>query len=144
MSIMQTETLEETTAKVAPVNDVAELIDREVHAKTLEQINVLACEYEIRNPSKVAEFLSENLFLLDLLKEIPAHIRDYFGDEQNLKLEFFLDPEDPNYHRLSIGIPTKTKAKKSSALLKKFDENWWFANERKSRSKILIDLEFAK
>lgn len=141
---MQTQTLDKTTVKITPYNDVAELIDREVHRKTLEQINVLAREYEIRNPSKVAEFLSENLFLLDLLKEIPAQIRKVFGKKQNLKLEFFLDPEDPNYHRLSIGIPTKTEAEKSSSLLKKFDENWWFINERKSRSKILIDLEFAR
>ena len=39
---MQTETLEKSTAKVQPYNDVAELIDREIHAKTLEKINVLA------------------------------------------------------------------------------------------------------
>lgn len=141
---MQTQTLDESTVKIAPINEVAELIDREIHAKTLEQINVLAREYEIRNPSKVAEFLSENLFLLDLLKEIPAQLRKVFGKKQSLKLEFFLDPEDANYHRLSIGIPTKTEAGKSSSLLQKFDENWWFANERKSRSKILIDLEFAR
>jgi hypothetical protein len=31
---MQTETLEKTTAKVTPYNEVAELIDREIHAKT--------------------------------------------------------------------------------------------------------------
>lgn len=140
---MQTRTLDETTVKIAPYNDVAELIDREIHAKMLKQINVLAREYEIRNPSEVAEFLGENLFLLDLLKEIPAQIRTVFGKKQNLKLEFFLDPEDPNYHRLSIGIPTKTEVEKSAARLQKLDENWWFANERKSRSKILIDLEFA-
>ena len=41
---MQTETLEKSTAKPVPINDVAELIDREIHAKTLEQINVLARE----------------------------------------------------------------------------------------------------
>lgn len=140
---MQTETLEKTTAEITPINETAELIDREIHRKTLEQINVLAHEYEIRNPAEVAEFLSENLFLLDLLKEIPAQIRKVFGDEQNLKLEFFLDPEDVDYHRLAVGVPTKKKLEKSSALLKKFDENWWFANERKSQSKILIDLEFA-
>ncbi|MBA3601655.1 MAG: hypothetical protein H0W45_10600 [Acidobacteria bacterium] len=141
---MQTETLEKPTAKVAPVNAVAELIDREIHSKTLEQINVLAREYEIRNPSEVAKFLRENKFLLDLLEEIPAQIRKVFGKKQNLNLEFFLDPEDPNYHRLSIGIPTKAEVKKSSSLLQKFDENWWFENERKSRSKILIDLEFVR
>ena len=44
---MQSETLENPSVKVVPVNDVAELIDREIHAKTLEQINVLAREYKI-------------------------------------------------------------------------------------------------
>ena len=141
---MQTETLDKSKVKISPINEVAELIDREVHARTLEQINVLAREYEIRNPSKVAEFLSENLFLLDLLKEIPAQIRKVFGKNQNLKLEFFLDPEDTNYHRRAVGVMTKKEFDKSSSLLQKFDENWWFANERKSRSKILIDLESAK
>jgi len=138
---MQTEKLEKTTAEIVPVNETAQLLDREIHRKTLEQINVLAREYEIREPSKVAEFLSENLFLLDLLREIPAQIREVFGDEQNLRLDFFLDPEDANYHRLAVGVPAKTE--ESSSLLQKFDEDWWFANERKSRSKILIDLEFA-
>ncbi|MDQ3132117.1 MAG: hypothetical protein M3Q99_15325 [Acidobacteriota bacterium] len=141
---MQIQTLENPDAKVVPINDVAELIDREIHAKTLEQINVLAREYEIRNAPEVALFLRENNFLLDLLEEIPAQIRKVFGKKQNLKLEFFLDPEDPNYHRLAVTIPTKAEVKKSSSLLQKFDENWWFVNERKSRSKILIDLEFAR
>lgn len=141
MNDMQTETLEQT--KIAPFNEVAELIDEKIHSDMLERINFLAREYEIRNPSGVAEFLSENLFLLDLLKEIPPQIRKVFGKNQTLKLEFFLDPEDPHYHRLVLGIPTKTEVEKSSPLLKKFDEDWWFANERKSQSKILIDLEFA-
>ena len=141
---MQTETLENQDALVAPINTVAELIDREIHAKTLEQINVLAREYEIRNAPEVALFLRDNNFLLDLLAEIPAQIRKVFGKRQNLRLQFSLDPEDPNYHRLSVGIPTKAEVEKSSSLLQKFDENWWFVNERKSRSKILIDLEFVR
>ena len=141
---MQTETLENQGKTLAPYNDVAELIDNKIHREMLESINYLAREYEIRDPSKIAEFLAANLFLFDLLKEIPARIREFFGDEQNLKLEFFYDFEDPLYHRLTVGIPSKLKIEKSSALLKKFDENWWFENERKSRSKILIDLEFAE
>ena len=104
----------------------------------------LAKDYIIKNPKDVAEFIGENLFLLELLEEIPEQIRKIFGDVQSLKLEFFFDPEDQNYHRLSVGIPTKSELEKSSSLLKEFDENWWFKNERKSLSKILIDLEFIK
>ena len=141
---MNTQTLETESAKVAPYNDVAALIDREVHAKTLEQINVLAREYEIRNPSKVAEFLSKNLFLLDLLKEIPAQIHSFFGENQSLKLEFFLDPEDASWHRLRIKIPTKLSVDESMLSLSKFDENWWLENDSKANSKITVRLEYSK
>lgn len=141
---MQTETLEKPPAKVQPYNEVAELIDREIHAKTLEQINVLAREYEIRNPSEVAGFLSENLFLLDLLKEIPEQIRRVFGKRQILFLEFFLDPEDPTWHRLFVRLPTQFEVKKTNDLLDKFRENWWFDNEDRSNSKITVNLRFIK
>lgn len=137
---MQTQTLD----NLEPYNEVAKLIDDEIHAEMLERINFLAREYEIRNPSEVAKFLRENLFLFDLLKEIPQKIREFFGEEQNLNLKFNYDFEDPNYHRLFVGIPTNSAMKKSSELLNEFDENWWFENERKSSSKILIDLEFAE
>ncbi|MBA2335608.1 MAG: hypothetical protein ACR2M8_04270 [Pyrinomonadaceae bacterium] len=141
---MQTQIIDKPVPKIAPYNEVAELIDREVHSKTLAQINVLAREYEIRNPSEIAGFLRENAFLLGILEEIPRQIRKVFGKKQNLRLAFFFDPEDPGYHRMSVGVPTSLPLKKSSSLLKKFDEEWWFENERKSGSKILIDLEFSK
>jgi hypothetical protein len=141
---MQTGTLENTTVEVAPINEVAELIDRQIHAKTLEQINVLAREYEIRNPSAVAEFLSRNKSLIDLLEEIPAQIRKVFGDEQKLTLEFFLDPEDPTWHRLFVRIPTKFEVEETHNLFDQFKENWWFDNEEHSNSKIFINLRFTK
>jgi len=141
---MQTETLEKTTAEIAPINDVAELIDREVHRKTLEQINVLAREYEIRNPSKVAEFLSENLFLLDLLKEIPARIRKVFGKKQKLALGFFLNPEDPTWHQLHVFVPTNLSVKESFAAMETFEENWWLENFARADMKIQVIEECAK
>ncbi|MDQ3748911.1 MAG: hypothetical protein M3367_07860 [Acidobacteriota bacterium] len=141
---MQTETLEKPTAKVAPVNAVAELIDREIHAGMLEQINVLAREYEIRNPSEVAIFLRENKFLLDLLEEIPAQVRKVFGKKQKLSLEFFLDPEDSTWHRLFVRIPTKFVAKETNDLFDKFKEKWWFDNENRSNLKIAVNLRFIK
>jgi len=141
---MQTETLDKSIAKIAPYNDVAELIDREIHARLLEQINVLAREYEIRNPSEVAKFLRENKFLLDLLEEIPAQIRKVFGKKQSLNLEFFLDPEDPTWHRLFVRIPTKLEIAEAHKSFDCFKEKWWFDNEDRSGSKIFINLRFAK
>lgn len=141
---MQTETLEKPTAKVAPVNDVAELIDRKIHAKTLEQINVLAREYEIRNSSKVAEFLSENLFLLDLLKEIPKQIGKIFGNNQELILEFFWNPEDPTWHQIHVLVATKLSAEEVSPLKDKFDNDWWLDNFARADMKLQIIEEFVK
>lgn len=133
---MQTDTIQN--------NSVVEQLQNGFAARTRTHAEHLAKDYIIKNPQEVADFIGENLFLLELLEEIPAKIRKYFGKKQELILQFFADPEDPNYHRLSVGIPAKTKLEKSSLLLKEFDENWWFDNERKSHSKILIDLESAK
>lgn len=139
---MQTETLEKTTAKIVPINDVAELIDREVHAKTLEQINVLAREYEIRNPSKVAEFLSENLFLLDLLKVIPGKLRKFFGKNTKLAVELFAEPEMPSSKEIFVLVLTKNEAKEARAKMDEFDEKWWFENLDKANCKLNVSLEY--
>lgn len=139
---MQTETLEKTPAKVAPVNDVAELIDREIHAKTLEQINVLAREYEIRNPSKVAEFLSENLFLLDLLKVIPGKLRKFFGKNAKLAVELFVEPEMPSSREIFVLVLTKNDAKTARAKMDEFDQKWWLENLDKANCKLNVSLEY--
>ena len=141
---MQTETPEKTTAKVTPINEVAELIDREIHAKTLEQINVLAREYEIRNPSEVAKFLGKNKSLIDWLEEIPAEIRQHFGAGQKLILRFFLDPEDPTANCLHVRVPTKLETRTARELLDEFDENWWSENEINANFKIFVNLDFVK
>lgn len=141
---MQTETLDKQTVSVAPINAVAELIDREIHRKTLEQINVLAREYEIRNPSEVAAFLTENKSLIDWLEEIPARLREHFGAAQKLVLRFFLDPEDSTAHCLHVRIPTKLESQTARELLGKFDENWWSENEINCNFKIFVNLDFTK
>ncbi|CAN5263803.1 hypothetical protein BH20ACI1_BH20ACI1_22290 [soil metagenome] len=141
---MQTETLEQTMVKVAPFNEVAELIDNKIHSDMLERINFLAREYEIRNPSKVAEFLSENLFLLDLLKEIPAQIREVFGDGQKLILEFFWNPEDPTWHQVHVLVPTKLSVDEAFSIMKKFDDAWWLENFGRADMKLQILREYIK
>lgn len=141
---MQTETLENQAEKLAPYNDVAELIDRKVHAKTLEQINVLAREYEVENPSEIAAFLSRNKSLIDLLEEIPAQIRKFFGEKQKLILRFFLDPGDASAHCLHVRVPTDLETLKARGLLDQFDEEWWNENEIIGDFKIFVNLDFIK
>jgi bifunctional DNA-binding transcriptional regulator/antitoxin component of YhaV-PrlF toxin-antitoxin module len=141
---MQTKTLENPSAEILPFNEVAEMIDREVHSRTLEQINFLAREYEIRNPQEVAAFLSENKSLIDLLGEIPAQIRKHFGAEQKLVLQFFVDPEDSTWQRIHLLVSTKLKHQEAKPLMDAFSEDWWLDNMRRADSKLLILRELIK
>ncbi len=143
-SFMQTEMLEKTTVEITPVNEVAELIDREIHARTLEQVNVLAREYEIRNPSEVARFLRDNTFLLGLLEEIPKQIRKVFGKRQELALEFFWNPEDPTWHQIHVLVPTHLSVDETFSAMEKFEENWWLENFARADMKLQILEERAK
>lgn len=142
MSDMQTQTLEKTTVKIAPYNDVAELIDREIHAEMLEKINFLAREYEIRNPSEVAKFLSGNLFLLDLLKIIPGKLRKFFGKNVKLAVELFAEPEMPSLKEIFVLVLTKKDAKEARAKMDEFDQIWWLENLDKANFKLNVSLEY--
>ena len=139
---MQPQTLENPNVKVVPVNDVAELIDREIHAKTLEQINILAREYEIRNPSEVALFLRDNTFLLDLLEEIPSKLRKFFGGKSKFAVELLSEPEFPSSREIFVLVLTEENAEQARNKMDKFDEKWWLKNLDKARCKLNVSLEY--
>lgn len=139
---MQTETLEKTIAEIVPINEVAELIDREVHTRTLEQINVLAHEYEIRNPSEIATFLSENKSLIDLLEEIPHRLRKFFGKNVKLAVELFAEPEMSASKEIFVLVVTKKDAQSARSKMDEFDRNWWLENMDKANCKLNVSLEY--
>jgi hypothetical protein len=139
---MQTETLENQGAFVAPINEVAELIDREIHAKTLEQINVLAREYEIRNAPEVALFLRENNFLLDLLEEIPAKLKKFFGGKSKLALELLSEPDFPSLREIFVLVLTEEGAEQARNKMDKFDEKWWLKHLDRAQCKLNVSLEY--
>ena len=101
-------------------------------------------EYEVRDVERVTDFLFKNSSLIDLLLEIPAQIRKYFGEEQNLVLSFWLDPEDPAWHHVQVLVPTKFEASKSREKMDKFDWEWWLDNMQRADSKLSISMEFVK
>ncbi len=98
-------------------------------------------DYEIFQPKDVAEYLAENLFLIDLLKESPKHIRHSFGAEQKLGLKVFRDIEDPTWIELEILILGRRSFAKNSPLLEKFLEEWWLDNMNRAKHKLNIKLE---
>ncbi len=101
----------------------------------------LAKDYIIENPKEVADFIGDNLFLLEILEEIPAKIKQHFGNEQKFSLQFFPDPEDVNSHRLRVNVQSES-AKEARQIMDKLDEDWWIDNEVRSDSKILITPEY--
>ncbi len=139
---MQTQTLENKGEQIAPYNDVAELIDREIHREMLERINFLAREYEIGNPSEVAKFLRENMFLFELLEEIPVQIRKVFGEKTKLGLRLLVEPDSPVSRELFVQIFTNREVKESLALLEKFDADWWDENAARSRFNLEFSLKY--
>lgn len=101
-------------------------------------------EYEVRDVERVTDFLFKNPSLIDLLLEIPAQIRKYFGKEQKLILSFWLDPEDPTWHHVQVVVPTKLSAEESGKLMDKFDWEWWLDNSSEADLQISISKEFIK
>ena len=139
---MQTESLENQGAILAPINAVAELIDREVHAKTLEQINILAREYEIRNAPEVAVFLRENNFLIDLLEEIPSKLKKIFGGKSKFALELLSEPDFPSSREIFVLVLTEEDAEQARNKMNKFDEKWWLKHLDEARCKLNVSLEY--
>ncbi len=99
-------------------------------------------EYEVREVERVTEFLFKNPPLVDLLLEIPAQIRKYFGADQKLVLSFWLDPEDPTGHHVQVLVPTTLGAKESGELMDKFDWEWWLDNCNRADLLLTISKEF--
>ncbi len=102
----------------------------------------LAKDYIIKKPKEVAEFVSENLYLLDLIEEIPTRISTYFGENQSLALRVSHEPEFPNSSELWVEILTKLSAKKAMPILYRFDEEWWLENLDRARYKLNITVKF--
>jgi len=140
VEFMQTQTVKGANQ----ISIVVELLQNGFVSQTLERAKHLAKDYEIINPKEVGEFIGNNVFLLDLLKEIPAEIRKRFGKKQKLVLQFVLDPEDPTWHRIHVLIPTKLEFKKAFTAMERFDEEWWFDNGVKANSRLMVLLEYLK
>ncbi len=134
----------ENLESVSSSSAVADVLQNGFASHTRTHAEILARDYEIKNPAQVAEFIGENLFLLDLLEEIPAQIRRFFGAEQKLRLEFFWNPEDPNWHQLHVLVPTKLSVDEAFSVMENFDEAWWLKNFARADMKLQVLKEYIR
>lgn len=111
-----------------------------LHART--HAEHLAKIYIIKNPNEVGEFIGENLYLLDILEEVPGEIYRYFGSDQKLVLKVSAEPDILESSELWIEILTKLSAKEAMPVLEEFDKNWWLENMERANCKLNITLKF--
>jgi hypothetical protein len=131
---MQTDTIQN--------NSVVEQLQNGLAAHTRTHAEHLAKDYIIKNPQEVFDFIGENLFLLELLEEIPTQIFLYFGKNQKLNLEILREPDFPDSKELWVSVLTEISAQESRQLMDKFDENWWLKNLDRADCKLNVTLKY--
>ncbi len=121
---------------------VADVLQNGFALHTRTHAEILARDYEIKNPAQVAEFIGENLFLLELLEEIPSEIFVHFGNNQRLQLEILSEPDFPDSKELWVSVLTELSAQKARQIMDKFDQNWWLGNLDRADCKLNIALQY--
>ena len=87
--------------------------------------------------------LQENSQLRAFLDETCMQLRRFFGPESEFAVQRFEDPESSeSLPTLFLLVKTKLEAEAASALLNRFDEEWWLDNASCGGGKIEVSLEF--
>lgn len=109
-----------------------------------EQISLIRRLYHFRGEAEVSNFLRENPYLLELLKEARHKIPTYFGDEAGVFLEVFYDPEDSEESgmlntRIAVDMPLEDARR----ILDRLDDDWWLEVCERSNGRMNIFLDYA-
>ncbi len=107
----------------------------EADIETLEQL------YSFRERTEVLAFLDKYPFLVPVLLEAPAKIRQYFPDSQ-LFLEVVPDAEIADWVLLVLSILMNLDPNDAVDKLHQLDWNWGLHNSYEVRSKFLTTLEY--
>jgi hypothetical protein len=95
--------------------------------------------YQVRDED-VWAFLDAHSFLVPLLLEAPAHIKNYFP-ESELFLEMFVDPETVGVRSLLIVIAARLEVDAALKKLNELDHYWWLAYSDEAQGKLELYLE---
>jgi len=80
--------------------------------------------YEFSNEKETRNFIMQNIYLVDILKEAPNHIYRIFGNTIKLVLELHTDPEE-DWEELFIVIKSSYPAQKAVELERKLFVEWF-------------------
>ena len=85
----------------------------------------------------VAQFLKQNAFLVELLNEAIAKIKECFGPDTTVRVELTRESDSENHCEVFARITTTLKPKEALRILDRFDEEWWF--DTSPRAKCLLN-----
>lgn len=75
--------------------------------------------------------------LSQVVEEAEAQLRERFGRNVMMELEYFEDPESTIHAPvLFLAIRTNLDPRQADEILEKFDEEWWIDNMPRARQKL--------
>jgi hypothetical protein len=98
--------------------------------------------YQIEDSKAVTEFLAQNTFLNDLLVEAHDKIVEIFGEDADMHLELYEDPDFGSHQQLYAVIVTSLDTKEAIPLQERLDDTWWLDNLMRARGKFNIIVEY--
>jgi len=106
------------------------------------ELTYLSKIYNLREPSRVLEFLRNNVSLIPLVVEAYGKIREYFP-QADAVLEVITDPEEAN-EELVIFIRTNLPPDEAFKRLEQLDKDWWLDASYEAGEKLCIHVEFTE
>jgi hypothetical protein len=97
--------------------------------------------YEFSNIEEIRNFILQNSYLVDILKEAPENIYRIFGKSIKLILELHSDPEE-DFEELFVVIKSPYAPQKARELMNELDRTWFLNIMDKTQGKLCITEEY--
>jgi len=97
--------------------------------------------YEFSNVEEIRNFIMQNNYLADILKEAPKNIYRIFGKSIKLILELHSDPEE-DFEELFVVIKSPYAPQKARELMNELDRTWFLNIMDKTQGKLCITEEY--
>ena len=109
-----------------------------------DTVSSLAGTFAFRDEQAVSRYLDKHRFLIPLLWEVDAKIRQYFDVHSPVILEVVKDFESGSDEddELFAMVPTTLPPESAIELLWRLDEDWWLGASGRGRHRMNIGIEY--
>lgn len=108
-----------------------------------DKIKDIILEYPNSNEAELESFLIDNPRIIDYIPKAKEQIRKYFGNDVEISLEVFFDPEVDDDDGTSLFMNVRTSDDLDSAMQKldSLDEEWFIPEVGEYADNFTIDLD---